>query len=130
MTQSRSVLVSRRDHARLSALLAKSDPDTVDLLYDELDRATVVDDDAMPGDVVTMGSTVTFEDEKTGEQRRIDLVYPAEADAGSGRISVLAPVGAALVGLREGETIEWPVPGGAVRRLRVVSVAQPDGAGA
>jgi regulator of nucleoside diphosphate kinase len=128
VTQSRSVIVSQGDHARLLALLKKSDPDTVELLYDELDRATVVADHERPDDVVAMGSVVTFEDIRSGEQSKVELVYPHEADAGRGRISILAPVGAALIGLREGETIEWPVPRGSVRNLRVVAVTPPGGA--
>jgi regulator of nucleoside diphosphate kinase len=124
VSQSRSVLVSQRDHARLLDLLAKSDPDAVALLYDELDRATVIADEALPADVVAMGSIVTFEDVRSGERSKIELVYPRQSDPAAGRVSILAPVGAALIGLREGETIEWPVPKGAIRHLRVVEVAR------
>jgi regulator of nucleoside diphosphate kinase len=127
VTESRSVIVSRSDHARLLALLEKSDPASVELLYDELDRATVVEDRERPDDVVAMGSVVTFEDVRTGERSKVELVYPHEADAGRDRISILAPVGAALIGLREGETIDWPVPRGSVRSLRVIAVAPPGG---
>jgi regulator of nucleoside diphosphate kinase len=125
--QSRSVLVSARDHARLSTLVAKSAADSVALLYDELDSATIVADDELPTDVVAMGSEVTFEDLASGARSQVVLVYPHQANASHGHVSVLAPVGAALIGLREGETIEWPVPKGAVRRLRVVAVAQSAG---
>lgn len=122
MTQSRSVLISQRDHDRLQSVIAKTDPDTVGLLFDELDSATIVPDDELPEDVVAMGSLVTFEDTDSGAESTIELVFPHQADAAARRISVLAPVGAALIGLRVGETIEWPLPGGKVRHLRVVKV--------
>jgi regulator of nucleoside diphosphate kinase len=87
----------------------------------------VVEDRERPDDGVAMGSVVTFEDVRTGERSKVELVYPHEADAGRDRISILAPVGAALIGLREGETIDWPVPRGSVRSLRVIAVAPPGG---
>lgn len=125
MNQSRSVLVSERDNARLQTLLRKSDPEVVGLLYDELDAATIVPDAELPTDAVSMGSIVTFMDEDSGQESTVSLVYPPEADASRNCISILAPVGAALIGLRVGETIEWPVPRGGNRRLRVVAVQQP-----
>ncbi len=102
MTQTRSVLVGDRDHARLLSLIKKSDPQTVTLLYDELDAATVLPEAEVPPDVVAMESTVTFRDTDTGQESTVELVYPARADASQGRISILAPVGAALIGLRVG----------------------------
>lgn len=122
MNRTRSVLVGERDHARLHALLAKADPEAVELLYEELDAATVLPDAELPADVVTMGSTVTFLDTDTGEESTVSLVYPSDADASRNCVSILAPVGAALIGLRVGETIEWPVPRGGHRRLQVVAV--------
>ena len=77
----------------------------------------------VPEDVVTMHSQVSYIDETTGERRRVTLVYPDEADVPAGRVSVLAPVGAALLGLSTGQTIEWEFPKGAHRRLRVLAVA-------
>ena len=72
-----------------------------------------------------MNSRVCYQDDQTGENRWVELVYPDEADPAAGRISVLAPVGAALLGLGIGQDIEWDFPNGAVRRLTVVSVIQP-----
>lgn len=125
MNQSRSVTICRRDHARLQNLIRNAEPTTVKLLHEELDSAIIVADDELPDDVVSMGSVVTFDDVETSESSTIVLVYPDEADARKGRISVLAPVGAALVGLRVGETIEWPVPVGGTRHLRVAEVQPP-----
>lgn len=96
-------------------------------LQRELERAIVVSAEAVPRDVVTMGSRVLYVDETTGERRLVKIVYPAVADASEGRISVLAPVGAALLGLSIGQAIEWDFPDGSRRRLRVEDVSyQPE----
>jgi regulator of nucleoside diphosphate kinase len=86
----------------------------------ELDRATVVD--TLPPGVVAPGSRVRFEDERTRTVREAVLVYPSAADAGAGRISVLAPIGAAILGLRAGDTIAWPLPDGRDARIRILAV--------
>ena len=91
-------------------------------LEGELARAKVVPPDRFPQDVVTMNSRVLFEDEKTGERREVTLVYPKDADIDAGRISVLVPVGSALLGLRVGQSIDWTLPGGEKRRYRVIAV--------
>lgn len=92
------------------------------LLLEEIDRADIVVPDALPSDVISMSSTVEFIDEGTGVGRAIQLVYPHEADIEQGRISILTPVGAGLIGLREGQSIAWPDRDGHVRALRVVKV--------
>jgi len=98
-------------------------------LSEELKRAEVVAWDALPHDVVTMNSCVLFDDETTGERRTITIVYPQDANAAQGRISVWAPVGTALLGLSAGQSIEWPLPDGTTRRLRVLEVLyQPEAA--
>jgi regulator of nucleoside diphosphate kinase len=114
--------VGNLDYVRLLSLIAKSDRKAVTLLYDELDASTVVPDAELPDDVVAMGSVVTFHDTDTGEESTVELVYPAHADASRRRISILAPVGAALIGLRVGERIAWPVPNGRDRHIEVVDV--------
>ena len=93
-----------------------------DKLEAELDRADVVLAANVPADVVTMYSRVRYLDETTGERRSVTLVYPDETDMERGRISVLAPVGSALLGLSTGQTIDWEFPHGARRRLRVEEV--------
>lgn len=96
----------------------------------ELLRARIVAREDVPADIVTMNSRVVFEDEGTGEQREVTLVYPGSADIDAGRISVLTPVGSALLGLRIGQAIDWELPGGARRRYRVAAVPyQPEAAG-
>lgn len=92
-------------------------------LADELDRAIVVPVDRMPEDVVTLYSRCTYVDESAATRREVILVTPEEADPAQGRISVLAPVGSALLGLAVGRTIEWLFPDQRLHRLRVEQVA-------
>lgn len=99
-------------------------------LESELVRAVVVPRDQIPRDVVTMNSRVVFENETTGERREIQLVYPREANIDAGKISILVPVGSALLGLRVGQSIDWQLPSGEKHRYRVVDVPyQPEAAG-
>lgn len=95
-----------------------------DKLQDELDRADVLPSSDVPNDVVTMHARVLYQDESTGERRYVTLVYPDESDVRAGRISVLAPVGSALLGLSAGQAIDWEFPDGARRRLRVEEVVR------
>jgi regulator of nucleoside diphosphate kinase len=97
-----------------------------ELLLNEIDRAKICDRADIPPDVVTMGSSVTFVDEKSGAQRTVRLVYPAEADIAAGRMSILTPVGAGLIGLSVGQSINWPDRGGVEHRLTIVAVEQPN----
>ena len=96
-----------------------------ELLLDEIDRAAICERPDIPPDVVTMGSSVTFIDEKSGAERTVRLVYPAEADIANGRMSILTPVGAGLIGLSVGQSINWPDRGGIEHRLTIVAVEQP-----
>ena len=125
--------MSIRDVRRLEALLAQSDSlatGLVERLEREIGRADVREPDAIPRDVVTMNSTVTCLDEGSGETRELRLVYPRDADASRGHVSVLAPVGAALLGLSVGQSIDWPLPGGRSTRLTVSAVLyQPEASG-
>ncbi|MCC8499117.1 nucleoside diphosphate kinase regulator [Xanthomonas hortorum pv. gardneri] len=120
-----SILVSSHDLARLEALLdspAFNKHPAATALSDELGRARVVPPDQIPGDVVTMYSRIDCEDELHGERHTLTLVYPHEADVQHGRISVLAPVGSALLGLSVGQSIDWRTPDGRDLRLRVTAV--------
>lgn len=128
----RRIVLTETDLERLLPLVRQSGRNAREreALEAELEEAEVVDASEIPPDVVTMNSRVRFEDEDSGETRDVTLVYPAQADAETGKISVLAPIGAALLGLSVGQTIDWPMPSGGSRRLRVVSVLyQPEAAG-
>lgn len=134
MESDRKIYVTHRDLDRLTALLdstvGRRDPAARAALEDELGRAIAVESDEIPPDVVTMHSRVRFEDLDTGEDLEMTLVYPGSADVEQGRISVLAPVGSALLGLTVGQSIRWPLPSGKTRHLRVVGITyQPEAAG-
>jgi regulator of nucleoside diphosphate kinase len=94
------------------------------LLLEEISRARTHSADRIPGDVVTMNAHVEFVDEASGATRTVQLVYPAHADIAAGRISILTPVGAGLIGLREGQSILWPDRDGKERKLAIIKVRQ------
>jgi len=97
--------------------------DADDLLY-ELERATVVPDQFLPSDTVRMGSTVSFRTAE-GEQKSVELVLPIDADIAEGKISVLTPIGTALLGLRTGQSISWRTRDGRRQALTVLQVQAP-----
>jgi regulator of nucleoside diphosphate kinase len=128
------ILITEEDMARLRQLVrhgrmsAHRDQEHLAGLDDELDRAEVVASGEVSEDVVTMHSTVRVRDVETGMSVVYTLVFPAHADIERKRISVLAPVGTALIGCREGDVIEWATPGGG-KRLRIEEVVfQPEAA--
>lgn len=100
-------------------------PDVAALLLRETNRARLHKRSAMPADVVTMGASVEFLDEGSGARRTVTLAYPSDADIERGRISILTPVAAGLIGLREGQSILWPDRDGRRRSLVIVKVTQP-----
>ncbi|WP_372739940.1 nucleoside diphosphate kinase regulator [Neptunomonas sp.] len=96
----------------------------------ELARANVVAPDVIPPAIVTMNSTVKFVIESTKEEFELTLVYPKDVDSNGKKISILAPVGQALLGLAQGDEIEWPKPGGGLLRVKITQVIyQPERAG-
>jgi regulator of nucleoside diphosphate kinase len=116
------LLLSNRDFQRLNALVDEVRTGVSVMLEEELARATVTSDESLPADAVAMYSQVQFKDLDSGQLTEVQIVYPNEANSGAGKISVLAPVGAALIGLRQGQSIAWPVPSGRRRRIKVMSV--------
>lgn len=108
--------------AGLALRIERSRPELARLLLEEIDRAEMHSDGDLPQNVVRLGSEVDFLDEGTGERRRVRLVLPDEADIGQGRVSILTPVGAGLIGLSTGQTIDWPTADGRSRMLKILSV--------
>lgn len=134
MTDQPPIYLSQTDLDRLWDLLEAyatgSGGRRFDKLEDELVRAVIMPRDQIPKDVVTMNSRVVFEDETTAQRREVTLVYPGKADINAGKISILVPVGTALLGLRAGQSIDWELPGGQKRRYRIIEVPyQPEAAG-
>ena len=128
-----NIIVSSLDLARLNhlidALMTDSQPELDNLRY-ELDRAVIVAPENIPATVVTMNSTIRFIIEPTRKTFELTLSYPEDVQGKPGRISVLAPVGSALLGLAVGQQMEWPVPGGNTIKVRVLDVSyQPERSG-
>lgn len=123
-----AIAISARDVTRLRQLAeaaADKYPVTAEFLAREIDRAEIVPADRSMRNVVTMQSEVTFGDDVSGDERTVTLVYPDAADVGAGKISILTPVGAALIGLSAGQTIEFQTPAGGWRSLTVTRVLNP-----
>jgi regulator of nucleoside diphosphate kinase len=119
------IVISAEDLDRLQnvADAAKNTvPHIAEYLQQELDRASVSNAVPEPSHGVTMGSFVEFRDDTTGRVRMVQLVYPAEADSKESRIYVLTPLGAALIGLSEGQSIAWQTRGGERKTLTVLKV--------
>lgn len=128
------IYITQGDHEKLQGLIAgrrgsRTDADHLHALEEELERAEVLDNlHAVPADVITMGSEVRLMDLESGEIKEYRLVFPFDA-RGEKDLSVLAPIGTAILGYRAGDMIEWPVPKG-IRRLKIVTVLfQPEAAG-
>ncbi len=99
-------------------------PQVSAMLIEEITRARLRSPAAIAPEVVTINATVSFIDETTGAERKVQLVLPGDADIAQGRISILTPVGAGLIGLRSGQSIVWPDRDGKERRLKIGSVEQ------
>lgn len=129
--ESTDLVMSSVDVDRIrSAAAVGLQSDSMTLLRDEISRAEVVPQTEIPPDVVTMNSRVKVCDAATGQTRELTLAYPKDANPDTGRVSVFAPIGSALLGLRVGQTIEWPLPGGRTKRLTVTEICyQPESAG-
>lgn len=120
------ISISRSDHealTRLAESIADRNAAVSEALLAELDRAKIVSDARIGEDVVRMGSVLRYTTD-TGEDRTVTLVFPAEADIAQGRISVLTPIGAALIGLSRGQSIDWTARDGRIHRLTVESVTR------
>jgi len=131
----RTIHITEIDNKRLRDLLAEarytgySGKEYLSDLEKELNRAQVMDPKTVPPDLVTMNSRVRLEDLDTGEEMVYTLVFPENADLAENKISILAPIGTAMLGYRVGDTFEWKVPGG-ISRIKIKELLyQPEAAG-
>lgn len=120
------IYLSNEDYSKLRLLLGATPSNgnaRLQKLREELDRAVVVDPSALPANVVTLDSTVQYEDVGTGEVEEYTITFPDRANIEQKRLSILAPIGTALIGCRVGDTVNWSTPGG-VRQLKINRVTQ------
>jgi len=136
MMTNTAIWITKNDYTRLKHLLAELSRQSrgvqagLETLEEILDSARVVEPQRVPEQVVTMNSRVLFEDLLSGDHGTVTVVYPADADPSGAKISVLSPVGAALIGESEGSELELPLPYGKSRRIRIISVLyQPEAQG-
>jgi regulator of nucleoside diphosphate kinase len=129
------IYITGADCEELRRLIARRrggssvDLEYLDFIEQELDRAEIVERKAIPRDVITMNSEVRLKDLDSGEIKAYRLIFPTQSRTDNS-VSVLAPIGTAMLGYRKGAIIKWPVPKG-VRRLKVLEVVyQPEAAGA
>ncbi|TXI05198.1 MAG: nucleoside diphosphate kinase regulator [Rhizobium sp.] len=119
-----NIVICRTDRERLTKLaeaISDRSPEIAEELLVELDRADVVDDGDLPGNIARMGASVRYRADE-GPERHVSLVYPGEADISLGRISILTPIGTALLGLSAGQSIDWVARDERRHHLTVVSV--------
>ena len=131
----RTIHITKYDMDRLTELIdglrlsPKTNQANLDLLEKELYRAVLVDPPNIPRDVITMNSKVIISDTESGEKTTYTLVFPSAANISENKLSIMAPLGIALLGYRTGDIIEWPVPSG-VRKLKVDKIIyQPEASG-
>jgi regulator of nucleoside diphosphate kinase len=125
------ITLTAEDHDRLSALVRAAMgtmPEIASCLAEELDRASILPKGWAAEDIVRMGSHLEYRDETAGTARTVTLVYPGEADISQGKVSVLTPIGIALIGLKVGQAITWEARNGVVRELTLLGVRQPQDA--
>lgn len=125
--EKRKIIITASDRERLERLLvselaeAISEKSYLEDLERELVRAQIVDSAAVPADIITMNSTIRLRDLDTGEEETFTLVYPKDANIASNRLSILAPIGTAILGCRVGDVVRWRVPSG-IRQLTVEEI--------
>lgn len=127
--KTREIYITEYDMEKLRAIIeiyGGNDNPYLENLEDELDKARVVDPKNIPDNVVTMNSIVRIKDLDTGEEKTFTLVFPGKTNITENAVSILAPIGTALIGYREGDIIEWEVPAG-TKRFQVMDVIyQPE----
>lgn len=125
--QEESITLTEKDYLRLRTLLDSQENEDLEI---EVERAKLVTDKNVPSDLVTMNSRFIYENVTEEKENELTIVYPNDADSASHKISVLAPLGAALIGLRVGQEINWMFPDGKTRTLKIKKILyQPEASG-
>ncbi len=134
MNQKRDIYLTELDSKRLRGLISEqsatgAEKEYMRKLKTELDRATIVTPQQVPPDVITMNSKVRLRELDSGDEMTVELVFPANADVSQDKISVLAPIGTALIGYKVGDKIEWDVPKGKIELVVEEILYQPESEG-
>lgn len=125
-----NILITEKDYLRIQHILSFATNEEAENLELELDRASIITDNEVPADLVTMNSKVRFLNVQENKEMVITLVYPSEANFVEGKVSVLASLGSALIGLRVGQEINWMFPDGRTRTLSIQEILyQPEANG-
>lgn len=130
MSLETTITLSEKDYLKIKDILHHSDDENLESLEVELDRAIIVAADAIPSDLVTMNSKFVYKNVTDNKEQEVTIVYPNDAKSSEGKISILAPLGAALIGLKIGQKISWPFPDGKTRELVIDRILyQPEASG-
>lgn len=124
-----AITVTSEDHrmlSRIAAGAANTMPELAAELQDELDRARILPEGRSSADHVRIGSEVVYRDESAGKDAVVTLVWPQDADIAAGRVSVMTPIGVALIGMAAEKSIDWTTRSGEVKRLTVIEVREPE----
>lgn len=117
-----NIFLTETDFQKISQLINATQSPIGELLDEELGRASIVADDQIPNDVVKMNSIIDYIDVEDGKLTTVTLVYPHDANIDNNKISILSPIGGALIGLKVGQSISWPLPSGKEKLIKVKSV--------
>lgn len=134
MQKTQTIYITEYDFERLHEMLRTArhsgfTQDCVEKLKEEIERARIVSSEKIPSDLVTMNSRIVLEDEQTYQEFTFQVVFPSDSDVDAGKISILAPVGRAILGYKVGDTVEWKAPRG-MRRLKITKMLyQPESEG-
>lgn len=130
MATNGSIYITDQDFQRLTSLISQMPSELTETLEQELGRAHILPQTEIPQNIVTMNSLIKFVDSNNHQESTLTLVYPQEANLAENKVSVLAPVGIALLGLSVGQSIDWKTPHGKTKNLRVTEVLyQPEASG-
>ncbi len=129
MSKQKNIYITEIDLERLNTIIENMPSNVTEKLEGELARATIVKSEEIPASIVSMNSVVRFKNLESNQESEVQLVYPENANSDENKISIVAPIGTALLGLSEGDSINWPTPSGNTTLEIVKVVFQPEAAG-
>ncbi|MCB0472861.1 MAG: nucleoside diphosphate kinase regulator [Flavobacteriaceae bacterium] len=122
--------ITEKDYARIKSYIGSTINHDFEDLELELDRASIISDNEVPNNLATMNSKIRYFDSKSNEESIVTIVYPKDSNPRENKISVFAPLGSALIGLKQNEEINWKFPNGETKNLKILEIIyQPESAG-